>query len=90
MDKRFFDTLIDRRDAFGSRCEAPSVAIDIALHSGRTVRTEGVIEASDTFLQVDGVDRNDLETPISIAVPYHQIASVTFVWERPRMGRAGF
>ncbi|MFP5224720.1 MAG: hypothetical protein ACLGH3_04045 [Actinomycetota bacterium] len=90
MNKDFFSSLDQRREDFAGRVDAPSVAVDVALHSGRVIKVESVTEAAEGFLQIDGVDRNDLETPLSVAVPYHQIASVVFVKERPRMGRAGF
>jgi hypothetical protein len=90
MNKDFFATLDERREAFATRVDAPSVSVAVALHSGRIINLTSVAEAADGFIQIDGVDRNDADTPLSVAVPYHQIASVLFVKERPKMGRAGF
>lgn len=90
MDKTFFETLQDRRDAFAARSDAPGVAVELALHSGRVIRVESVVETADTYLQLDGVDRADEDTPISIAVPYHQVAGVVFVRERVKLGKTGF
>jgi len=90
MDRDFFSSISDRRDAYAKRAGIDDPLIELTFHTGRVVILETVIDAGDGWLQIEAHDQLDETTTISLATAYHQIASVQFVPRKHRMGRAGF
>lgn len=90
MDRDFFSSISDRRDAYAKQTGIEHALIEVTFHSGRVVILERVVEAGEGWLQIEARDKLDEETVINLATAYHQIASVQFVPRKQRMGRAGF
>jgi len=90
MDKEFFSSIEDRRAAYAERSGVASADIQITFHNGRMVLLDRVVEASDSWLIIDGRDKLDEESPIALSTPYHQISAVQFMPRRERIGRTGF
>ena len=91
MNKDFFDAFEQHRDRFTQRVSDPdSVRGELFLTTGRGYIVEKVVETADGWVQVDGRDLGDEETPVSLVVPYHQIGHVLFVRRKNRMRGTGF
>ena len=90
MDRDFFSSISDRRDAFAKRHKIEDPIIELTFHTGRVVILETVIDAGDGWLQIEAHDPLDEETTLSLATAYHQIATVQFIPRKHRMGRTGF
>jgi hypothetical protein len=91
MDKDFFSELEARRKDFSDRGGVGGdIRTELVLVNGRTFLLDRVIETAEGWLQVDGHDSVDEQTPISVVLPYHQVSQVVFTKERPRQTKAGF
>lgn len=91
MDKTFFQELESKAQAFESRGKlAGSIRTELVLVNGRVIVVDKVVEAADAWLQIDGHDLVDEETPISLGLPYHQVSQVVFTKTKPRPRQAGF
>ncbi|HEX9712061.1 MAG TPA: hypothetical protein VGB52_05830 [Actinomycetota bacterium] len=91
MNKDFFQNLEDRARAFEERGQlAGSIRTELVLVSGRVIVLDQVVEPADEWIQIDGHDSVDEETPLSLALPYHQISQVLFTKTKPRPRQAGF
>lgn len=91
MNKDFFQNLDDRARSFEERGKLTgSIRTELVLVSGRVVVLDGVVEASDDWLHVDGHDALDEDTPLSLVMPYHQVSQVVFTKTKPRPSQAGF
>lgn len=88
MDRTFFASVEARRTETAKRLNVEAVDAEVYFHGGRVFTCGSVVEASDTWVQLDGRDRSGDDSEISIVVPYHQIASVVFSRRRER--HAGF
>lgn len=90
MDRDFFSSITDRRDAYAKGLGVEDALIEVTFHTGRVVILERVVDTGEAWLQLEARDKLDEDTVISLATAYHQIASIQFVPRKQRMGRAGF
>lgn len=91
MNKDFFENLEKHQADFNGRLENPeNVRTELVLTTGRAFVVDKVVEASDTWVQLDGLDPADEETPLSLVVPYHQIGHVAFVKRKSKGRSTGF
>jgi len=91
MDKEFFQKLESRAKAFEDRGQlSGSIRTELVLVNGRVIIVDSVVETGDAWLQIDGHDIVDEETPLSLAMPYHQVSQVVFTKTKPRARQAGF
>ena len=91
MDKEFFQNLETKAKAFEDRGQlSGSIRTELVLVNGRVIIVDNVVEAADSWLQVDGHDIVDDDTPLSLSMPYHQVSQVVFTKTKPRTRQAGF
>lgn len=92
MDKDFFSSVEDRRDAFAERAglSADQVRAELLLGSGRTYVLDRVVEAADGWVHLDVREVDEPETVVSVVLPYYHVTHVYFVKSKSRIPRAGF
>lgn len=90
MDRDFFSSIAERKDSYAKHAKIDEALVELTLHSGRIVILDNVVDLGEGWLQIEARDKLDEDTVISLAMPYHQIASVQFVPRKQRMGRTGF
>lgn len=91
MDKTFFESLRARASEFGARAGlGDDVRVEVRLHSGRGYIVDQVVEAGDSFVQIDGRDATDGEEQVSLVLPYHQVSHVIMTRAKPKVSVTGF
>jgi len=92
MDKDFFGAFEQRRSAFAERAgyELAEVRAQVILGNGRTYIVDAVVEAADSWVQLDVRDVDTEEQLRSLMLPYYQITHVLFIKHRARVAQAGF
>jgi hypothetical protein len=91
MDKAFFENIEQRKKEAADRTGlGDDVRAVLILGSGRSLVLDRVVEAGDAWIHVDGHDAEEEDRPMSVVMPYYQIAAVVFDKQRPRSRHPGF
>ncbi|MFN2613634.1 MAG: hypothetical protein ABR552_02305 [Actinomycetota bacterium] len=91
MNKDFFANLDrSKKDFAGRESSDEEIGVEITLATGRTFEVIRVIDAQDSWVQIDGRDMADAEEKtVCLVVPYFQINFVQLGKQKPRR-HAGF
>jgi hypothetical protein len=90
MDKSFFENLEQREKDAAARAGLDKTSAELVLVNTKVYAITKVVEAGDSWVQLDAEDVADDHKALSLVLPYHQISHVRFREPRSKRGEAGF